>query len=49
MPVEIKRIYEKEARDNDGVRVLVDRVWPRKRVKRGCKIGSLDERSRTIQ
>lgn len=28
MPVKVKRIYE-DAADNDGVRVLVDRVWPR--------------------
>ncbi|HEX2327699.1 MAG TPA: DUF488 family protein [Candidatus Angelobacter sp.] len=28
MPVSIKRAYEKPAR-NDGVRVLVDRLWPR--------------------
>lgn len=28
MPVNIKRIYE-DAAKNDGVRILVDRVWPR--------------------
>jgi len=28
MPVQIKRIYE-EKRKDDGIRVLVDRVWPR--------------------
>ncbi|SDQ12012.1 DUF488 domain-containing protein [Virgibacillus salinus] len=28
MPVQMKRIYEKVEK-NDGVRVLVDRVWPR--------------------
>lgn len=28
MPVAIKRVYEPEAR-SDGVRVLVDRLWPR--------------------
>lgn len=28
MAVQIKRIYE-EATEDDGVRVLVDRVWPR--------------------
>ncbi|MFB4169859.1 DUF488 domain-containing protein [Virgibacillus sp. JSM 102003] len=28
MPVQVKRIYEK-VETNDGVRVLVDRVWPR--------------------
>ncbi|WP_164667523.1 DUF488 domain-containing protein [Virgibacillus doumboii] len=28
MPVNIKRIYD-DVRNTDGVRVLVDRVWPR--------------------
>lgn len=28
MPVQVKRIYE-GAEQNDGVRVLVDRIWPR--------------------
>ncbi|PIC95910.1 hypothetical protein CSV69_08880 [Sporosarcina sp. P26b] len=28
MPVQIKRVYE-EAKKADGMRVLVDRVWPR--------------------
>ncbi|WP_100009803.1 DUF488 domain-containing protein [Lentibacillus sediminis] len=28
MPVALKRIYE-EAEKDDGVRILVDRVWPR--------------------
>lgn len=28
MPLQIKRIYE-PAQDGDGVRVLVDRLWPR--------------------
>ncbi|MYL59443.1 DUF488 family protein, partial [Virgibacillus halodenitrificans] len=28
MPVQIKRIYNEEDQ-NDGFRVLVDRVWPR--------------------
>ncbi|MFA1821774.1 DUF488 domain-containing protein [Virgibacillus oceani] len=28
MPVQIKRIYE-EKNNDDGIRVLVDRVWPR--------------------
>ncbi|HLR66552.1 DUF488 domain-containing protein [Virgibacillus alimentarius] len=28
MPVKVKRIYE-EAKDEDGIRVLVDRIWPR--------------------
>jgi len=28
MPVAVKRVYEKPAR-NDGMRVLVDRLWPR--------------------
>lgn len=28
MPINMKRIYEEKSQD-DGVRVLVDRVWPR--------------------
>ena len=28
MPIRIKRIYDKPA-DSDGVRVLLDRLWPR--------------------
>lgn len=28
MPVQIKRVYE-EVKKADGMRVLVDRVWPR--------------------
>lgn len=28
MPVSVKRIYEKKSTE-DGVRILVDRVWPR--------------------
>lgn len=28
MPVRLKRIYEKKA-DEDGFRILVDRLWPR--------------------
>ncbi|WP_174614991.1 DUF488 domain-containing protein [Virgibacillus ihumii] len=28
MPVQIKRIYD-DANQDDGIRVLVDRVWPR--------------------
>ncbi|WP_164217551.1 DUF488 family protein [Virgibacillus sp. YIM 98842] len=28
MPVQIKRIYEEKNKD-DGIRILVDRVWPR--------------------
>ncbi|MGP4106222.1 DUF488 domain-containing protein [Virgibacillus sp. L01] len=28
MPVQMKRIYE-DVETNDGVRILVDRVWPR--------------------
>ncbi|WP_366945153.1 DUF488 family protein [uncultured Metabacillus sp.] len=28
MPVKIKRAYEKSSK-GDGIRVLVDRIWPR--------------------
>lgn len=28
MPVKIKRVYE-EKNKNDGIRILVDRIWPR--------------------
>ncbi|HLR01614.1 MAG TPA: DUF488 family protein, partial [Virgibacillus sp.] len=28
MTVKIKRVYDKKS-DGDGIRVLVDRVWPR--------------------
>lgn len=28
MPIRLKRIYDKKA-DQDGVRILVDRLWPR--------------------
>jgi uncharacterized protein YeaO (DUF488 family) len=32
MPVEIKRAYEEKS-DHDGVRILVDRLWPRGKSK----------------
>jgi uncharacterized protein YeaO (DUF488 family) len=32
MPVEIKRAYEEKSED-DGVRILVDRLWPRGKSK----------------
>jgi uncharacterized protein YeaO (DUF488 family) len=32
MPVEIKRAYEEKS-DGDGVRILVDRLWPRGKSK----------------
>lgn len=35
--VRVKRIYE-EAGDEDGARVLVDRLWPRGLAKDGAKI-----------
>ncbi|MBY7144804.1 DUF488 family protein [Virgibacillus sp. NKC19-3] len=38
MPVEIKRIYDKGSTENDGVRVLVDRVWPRGISKEDAKL-----------
>lgn len=37
MPVKIKRIYEEQA-DNDGLRILVDRVWPRGMSKEDAKL-----------
>ncbi|MFD2209886.1 DUF488 domain-containing protein [Virgibacillus halophilus] len=37
MPVSVKRIYE-EYDKNDGVRVLVDRVWPRGMSKESAKV-----------
>lgn len=37
MPVKMKRIYEDQA-ESDGVRVLVDRVWPRGMSKEGAKL-----------
>lgn len=37
MPVNMKRIYEDQA-ESDGVRVLVDRVWPRGMSKEDAKL-----------
>ncbi|MGM8366527.1 DUF488 domain-containing protein [Virgibacillus sp. W0181] len=37
MPVQIKRIYD-EADKKDGVRILVDRVWPRGMSKEDAKL-----------
>lgn len=37
MPVEIKRIYD-GVDNSDGVRVLVDRVWPRGISKADAKL-----------
>ncbi|RDW22327.1 DUF488 domain-containing protein [Oceanobacillus arenosus] len=37
MPIKIKRIYE-EVNDDDGVRVLVDRLWPRGIAKKDAKL-----------
>lgn len=37
MPVNMKRIYEDQAKA-DGVRVLVDRVWPRGMSKEDAKL-----------
>lgn len=37
MPVQIKRIYEGQDAD-DGLRVLVDRVWPRGMSKEDAKL-----------
>ena len=37
MEVSIKRIYD-EPRDSDGIRILVDRLWPRGIIKERAKI-----------
>lgn len=37
MPVNMKRIYEEQS-ESDGVRVLVDRVWPRGMSKGDAKL-----------
>ena len=37
MRIYVKRVYE-PARDNDGVRVLVDRLWPRGLTKAQARI-----------
>ncbi|HLR10309.1 MAG TPA: DUF488 family protein [Sporosarcina sp.] len=37
MPVSIKRAYE-APHDQDGVRILVDRIWPRGKSKEALKI-----------
>ncbi|MBP3951838.1 DUF488 domain-containing protein [Bacillus suaedae] len=37
MPVHLKRIYE-DAKKDDGVRVLVDRIWPRGIKKEDAKL-----------
>lgn len=37
MPVNMKRIYEEKSKD-DGVRILVDRVWPRGMSKEDAKV-----------
>ncbi|WP_313234673.1 DUF488 domain-containing protein [Sporosarcina ureae] len=37
MPVQIKRVYE-EAKKADGMRVLVDRVWPRGMSKEDAQV-----------
>jgi uncharacterized protein YeaO (DUF488 family) len=37
MPVSVKRVYEKASRA-DGVRVLVDRLWPRGLTKESARI-----------
>ncbi|WP_430790071.1 DUF488 domain-containing protein [Virgibacillus flavescens] len=37
MPVNMKRIYEDKSKD-DGVRILVDRVWPRGMSKDDAKV-----------
>ncbi len=37
MPVKIKRVYE-ETKKDDGLRVLVDRIWPRGVSKEDAKV-----------
>jgi len=37
MPVQIKRVYE-EAKKADGMRILVDRVWPRGMSKEDAQV-----------
>ncbi|MDX9740121.1 MAG: DUF488 domain-containing protein [Gammaproteobacteria bacterium] len=37
MSISLKRVYEKPARD-DGMRILVDRIWPRGMKKEEAKI-----------
>lgn len=37
MPVAIKRAYDKPS-ENDGVRILVDRIWPRGKSKEALRI-----------
>ena len=37
MPIRLKRIYEAPAKD-DGMRILVDRLWPRGLAKEKAKI-----------
>ncbi|ASN03998.1 DUF488 domain-containing protein [Virgibacillus necropolis] len=37
MPVNLKRVYEDKV-DSDGVRILVDRVWPRGMSKEDAKL-----------
>jgi uncharacterized protein YeaO (DUF488 family) len=37
MPIEVKRIYE-AAEPGDGVRILIDRLWPRGLAREGAKL-----------
>jgi uncharacterized protein YeaO (DUF488 family) len=37
MPLTVKRVYEKPARE-DGTRVLVDRLWPRGLTKEAAAV-----------
>lgn len=37
MQIQVKRIYESAA-DDDGYRVLIDRMWPRGMAKRNAKL-----------
>lgn len=37
MPIKTKRVYEQPSKD-DGIRILVDRLWPRGLIKQDAKI-----------
>lgn len=41
-PISIKRIYE-DASENDGYRILVDRLWPRGITKQRAKLDEWDK------
>ena len=45
MEIKVKRVYEEPA-DGDGLRVLVDRLWPRGVSRPKAKIGRASCRER---